>query len=497
MKAISLPVLVMASISLYTGIYHLLVFYRQKMFRKHLTFSLTCFAVGFYDIFAIGVYNANSVAQAAPWQRGQIINMMLFGLAFLWFISDYTDYKPKKVIYPVSAYFLFGAVMHALDRSELTWLSVDMPSIKRIVLWNGAKITYFEMTPGLFTNLQSLISLPIFLFMLWMAIRFFRQGNADEATPLLLSLIVFWLGIFNDIFVSSGLYQFVYLIEYSFLAIILLMALSLASQLDKVSQALLESEKRYRKLSEDLDKRVKERTEQLEATNEELESFSYSISHDLRAPLRAIQGFSEILMDEYASSLGEDGELYLSRVQSCASKMNHLIDDILSLSRLGRKEILFSTTDLGLIAKQVYAEISEDIDREIIFRVLEMPAVNADTDLMKVMWTNLISNAVKFTKKNRVAEITIGTQEGGERPVFYIKDNGVGFDIEKAANLFSPFQRFHSEDEFEGNGIGLAIVAQIIRKHAGKIWADAVPGEGAVFYFTLGMDQAGNPLEIS
>ena len=251
MNIISLPVLILASISFYAGLYHLLVYSRQRENNnKQLSFGLTCLAVGIYDVCAVGVYNANSVMEASPWQRGELIAMMLFGAALLWFIADYTSQKPKKLLYTFTAYFLISAVVQAVDRSELTWLSLDHPSIKEIVLPNGFEIAYYEMTPGPFTDIQSLLSLPIFIFMLWMAARYYKRGYHRNAVPLLLALIVFWIGIFNDTLVSSGVYNFIYLIEYSFMAIILLMAISLAHRVAAVADSLRESEERYRKLVE-------------------------------------------------------------------------------------------------------------------------------------------------------------------------------------------------------------------------------------------------------
>lgn len=238
MKIIAVPVVVLAGISIYAGFYHLLVFVRAKEDKKHLTFALTCFAVGLYDVFAAGVYNANSVEQAAPWQRSEVIAMMLSAIAFLWFISDFTSQKQKIPLYIFTAYFLFSALVHVVDHSELTWLPLDNPSIKNITLPNGFEVTYYEMSPGVFTDIQSLFSLPIFIYLVVMAVRYYKAGNQKSATPLLISLILFWIGVFNDTFVSSGVYDFIYLLEYSFMTIIILMANTLARHIKEVSDSL-------------------------------------------------------------------------------------------------------------------------------------------------------------------------------------------------------------------------------------------------------------------
>jgi PAS domain S-box-containing protein len=246
------------------------------------------------------------------------------------------------------------------------------------------------------------------------------------------------------------------------------------------------AEEEIRKLNDELEQRVANRTAELEATNQELEAFAYSISHDLRAPLRAINSFSEILQQEYEEGLDEEGREYLSRVQANARRMDKLIDDLLALSRLGRTEMRFIIANLAHIAKRVYGDVSKlEPDREIDFQIHDMPLVKVDNSLIEVALTNLLGNAVKFTRGKKTAKIRFGFQERKEGQVFYIKDNGVGFDMKYADKLFSPFQRLHTDSEFEGTGIGLAIVHRIVQRHGGEIWVDSKPGEGTTFYFTL------------
>jgi len=241
MNFISVPVIALAGISFYAGFDHLLVYARSKDDRKHLSFAFTCFAVGFYDIFAAFVYNAASVEQAAPWQRSQVIAMMISAVAFMWFISDFTGQRQKIPLIIFTSYFLFSALLHIIDRTQLTWLSLSTPAIKYIHLPFGLNITYYEMAPGIYTDFQSLVGLPFFVFLLVMAIRHYRDGHKKTAAPLLTSLILFWLGIFNDTLVSSGVYDFIYLLEYSFLVIIALMANTLARHLQSVTDSLHES----------------------------------------------------------------------------------------------------------------------------------------------------------------------------------------------------------------------------------------------------------------
>lgn len=243
------------------------------------------------------------------------------------------------------------------------------------------------------------------------------------------------------------------------------------------------------RLLEHLDQRVRERTTQLEAANRELEAFSYSVSHDLRAPLRAVDGYTQILMEEYASRLDAEGRRVCAVISESARNMGKLIDDLLSLSRVGRAGMQSAVVDMAALARAVYQELVPPPERErIAFRVGPLPAATGDPVLLRQVWTNLLSNAVKFSSKRERAEIDVsgGLQDGGA--VYRIRDNGAGFDMEYAGKLFGVFQRLHSAREFEGTGVGLAIVQRIVQRHGGRVWAEAVPEHGASFSFLLPAD---------
>jgi signal transduction histidine kinase len=226
--------------------------------------------------------------------------------------------------------------------------------------------------------------------------------------------------------------------------------------------------------------------EELERKIVELEAFSYSVSHDLRAPLRSIDGFSQLLLEDYRGKLDSKGEDYLHRVSDSAQRMGELIDDLLLLSRVGRAEIKRNPSDLSSIARTVFEELRrKDPDRRVDLRVAEKLVAEADNGLMRVALDNLLGNAWKFTAKVRDPRIEIGTEERQEGAVFFVRDNGAGFDMSYAEGLFHPFQRLHTESDFPGTGIGLATVHRIIDRHGGRIWAEGAVGQGATFFFTI------------
>lgn len=233
------------------------------------------------------------------------------------------------------------------------------------------------------------------------------------------------------------------------------------------------------------------RTEELERSNRELEAFSYSVSHDLRAPLRAINGFSQALREEYESGLDDTARSYIERICNATARMGHLIDDLLDLSRVSRAELNAVEVDIGGLARETGDELrSAAPEREVELSIGEELFARADLHLLRVALQNLIGNAWKFTSENDVARITVDKLPETQPPVFYVRDDGVGFDMKYSKQLFAPFQRLHEARRFPGTGIGLATVQRIIHKHGGRIWAESEPGKGTTFYFTLARSPA-------
>jgi signal transduction histidine kinase len=285
-------------------------------------------------------------------------------------------------------------------------------------------------------------------------------------------------------------------------------------QLKEEKQKVLDNIRKLEKYREHLEELVKERTKkleesklsltylledvnesraeldvlnkQLQAANKELEAFAYSVSHDLRAPLRNIDGFSQILLEDYSDILDKQGQHYLQRVRAGTQNMGQLIDDILSLSRSGRHTMDKKTINIESIVREVYDSLENELKgRKIDFVVHECPPALADSHLVKIVFTNLLTNALKFTRIRENAKIETGSMTEDGHTVFFIKDNGAGFDMKYADKLFIPFQRLHRAEEFEGSGIGLAIVQRIIHRHGGRIWAESKIDVGTTFYFTF------------
>lgn len=246
------------------------------------------------------------------------------------------------------------------------------------------------------------------------------------------------------------------------------------------------AEEQIRQMNAELENRVTQRTSQLEAANKELEAFSYSVSHDLRAPLRHISGFTDLLVKNYREILPDKAAHYMDTIAKSTQQMGLLIDDLLEFSRTGRTEVKKSIFQMDQLLDEVMHQVKPLCqDRIIEWEITSMPEVTGDQSLLRTVWTNLLSNAIKYTRQKEVARIEVGCNKKENEYIFYVRDNGVGFDMKYVQKLFGVFQRLHAISEFEGTGIGLANVRRIIMRHGGRTWAEGKPGEGAVFYFTL------------
>jgi len=259
-----------------------------------------------------------------------------------------------------------------------------------------------------------------------------------------------------------------------------------ATEQKDADKALRESETEMRQLNVELDERVTRRTAELESANRDLESFSYSVSHDLRAPLRAIGGFSRIVLEDHAGAMDAEGLRYLGLVEKSAQQMGQLIDDLLTFSRTGRQALTVQTVHTADVVNACLTDLqSMQENRHVSINIGELPDCEADASLLKQVWLNLLANALKYTTKRDPAVITIGSRREGGTDSFFVQDNGAGFDMKYADKLFGVFQRLHLADDFEGTGVGLALVQRIVQRHGGRVWTEAKLNRGATFHFTL------------
>lgn len=250
--------------------------------------------------------------------------------------------------------------------------------------------------------------------------------------------------------------------------------------------ALRDSEEQYRRLSAELDERVKLRTAELEITNNELEAFTYSVSHDLRAPLRHMAAYSQLLLEDHGEKLDKEAVRFLSRIRSSARNMGYLVDDLLNLARIGRQDLKQEIASFNYLVDDALITLKpETEERQIEWKIGRLPLAKCDPGLMKQVFVNLLANAIKYSRTRENAVIEVNHQQINGETIIFVRDNGVGFKMEYSNKLFGVFERLHRQDEFEGTGVGLATVARIIGKHHGRIWAEAEENVGATFYFTI------------
>ena len=289
--------------------------------------------------------------------------------------------------------------------------------------------------------------------------------------PLFLAIILIFIQLFYQRLGTSFSDSYYQLVMIMFIAIVIAF---LGERIEKV------------RILNEMNENLKKESEKLEDANEELEAFAYSVSHDLRVPLRAIDGFSRIVIEDYEEKLDDEGKRLLNIVRENTQKMGDLIDDILLLSRASRQEMRISPVDMESLVANIFEELKPSIgERDVQLELKSLPQAYGDRTLLTQVLTNLISNSIKFTRIRERAVIEVGAKEGKDENVYYVKDNGAGFDMKYVNKLFGLFQRLHGADEFEGTGVGLSIVQRIIRRHGGHVWGEGEIDNGATIYFAL------------
>ena len=271
-----------------------------------------------------------------------------------------------------------------------------------------------------------------------------------------------------------------------FAAAICLVATDISESRKREKAKDIRSEEEIRELNAGLEQRVIERTVQLEVAVKEIAAFSYTVSHDLRAPIRAMSGYSNILLEDYGEKVDEEGRRVLKIIRSEAKRMGDLVDDLLAFSRLSRQPMVSVDVDMEALANSVFESLAAlERDRELQLTLRPLPIIKGELAMLRQVWVNLLSNAVKFTKGREVAEIEIGAENGAGEQIYYVKDNGAGFDMRFVGKLFGVFQRLHTDQEFPGTGVGLAIVQRVITRHGGRVWAEGKINEGVTIYFAI------------
>ena len=441
------------------GIYHLGLYLFRKKESSSLYFGAACLIVALRAILA----GERSIASLYPgfnyWDVGLKLEYLTFYLAipaFATFIYTIYPQEFSKIILRIfqSLGILFGLIV-VLTPARV--YSHTLVAYELIAVIAGIYLAYTVILAMVREREGSIFITGGFLFL--------------------------FLTVVNDILHTQNLIQTGFFAPFGLFVFILVQSFMLSRRFSKAFSVAEAMSEYLSKLNVE---NLKKYTAELEAANKELEAFSYSVSHDLRAPLRAIDGFSRILLKEHTSQLTSEAKRYLQLVSDNTQQMGHLIDDLLAFSRLSRQPLNKQTVMPADLVRQCFEDLrTEREGRQIEIAIGDLPPCQADPSLIKQVWVNLLSNALKYTLQKEVARIEIGCQVNGDNRVYYVRDNGVGFDMKYADKLFGVFQRLHRAEDYEGTSVGLAIVQLIVHRHGGRVWAEAEVDKGATFYFTI------------
>jgi signal transduction histidine kinase len=467
-----------SAVMLYAGSLHLLVGIRRNGDAKHLSFAIAAILFACFVAATIGEASATILEDGLRWSKLKIAFSLSAWIAFIWFVRYYTSYIVRPLQWLLTTFFGACLAAHLLRTEGILY---TMPSLESVSLPWGETVAKIS---GQTSQAVSWIFVAFGVTMVYFAIACvaqYRKGKHRQASYLAMAFVIVWLTTFDDLYPWPGAVLF--LDELGFLAVVVIMAISLSDE-------MIRAERKLRRLADNLEELVADRTAALKQSNRnlttanaKLEAFSFSVSHDLQAPVRRIWQFANIISkgQEDQSKTGH----YIERVKSNAEQATTLIQALLRFFQLGRQPLRMATIEPRSLVDEVWERVRPDEGHSVELTVSALPKCRADADLLREVYSNLLDNAVKFSRSRDPARIEVSADLRNGTTVYFVRDNGIGFDMTRASRLFQVFQSLHSREQYPGSGIGLSLVREIVERHGGRIWAEAAPDTGATFFFTL------------
>ncbi len=461
MNFFTLAPLFMAGIAAFVGFYHLLIYSRLKQRRAHLFFALSCIIISFYDILCTGLYNSGSVEEGILWARWQPTTLHLLAVFFLWFAIEFTSHEARKIPMACTLYFLAVTILGLMDLPGMFY-DPAQTSIKVITSPFGFSIIYYEFGPGYLSDIDGVTNLVTMAYIMWFAIKFYRAGHPQDARPLILVQLLFFLGAINDIMVALGVYQFIYLVEYTYMAMVLFMTFVLSRSV--VNSAVMEEV-----LQHHLDETIK-----ISDMKSNLITFA---SHELKTPLVPIIGWVDLIKKGLNAGKNLDsliGTEAIDSISHSADRLSKIVDNLLDVGRLEygkidlRKDKVFITDLLANAIKEV-----QDLAKERNITIENLATkVSLDLDAFRIeeVLQNILSNSIKYSPPD--TRVTITSEQNEEFYILSVRDQGYGFTAEELRNVWQPFSTTYlRKKNFEslGTGVGLYLSKKLLLLHGGKI----------------------------
>jgi len=469
---------VLVGVCLHTAVHHLWVGLRRPTQPVHVIFGLMSFIITAYVLVKLGAYRAVSAEELVAIRRWETNLGFIATCVLPWFAAEYTGVRRRTLLLA----FGVASIVVIMANFALPYgiSFVEMPSLQHLTLPWGEQVVDLRVHQRSAAHNAAWVMLLLnFVYSVYASVLQYRQGERRRAMELGLALGVFLAFTAFNYIVNVGLVEFTHTAEFGYIALVLLMSAAL-------SRELRENEAAIALHHIQLEERVRERTAELAGDVQELQAFSYSVSHDLRAPLHSIDGYSQLLVADHSVALDATAKHYLDRIHQGAQHMNELIEAMLELSRVTQTSLQLGITDLSALANKSFDQLrADEPSRAATVSVAPGLTARADPRLIAIVLDNLIGNAWKYTARTEHTRIEFGAEVQSDGTTYYVKDNGAGFDMQYAGKLFTPFQRLHTTEDFAGTGVGLATVARIVRRHGGRIWPKSEIGKGTTFFFTL------------